>query len=382
VGGIATETVTEDAHTAMKLHALGWRSAYVAIPLAAGLATERFGYHVTQRVRWARGMLQILRLDNPLLKKGLSFPQRLNYLSATGHFLFGIPRLVYLVAPPAYLLLGLHPLQASAAAVAAYALPHVFLSIVGGSAFAQGARHSFQAEVYETAIAPFVALVTLLTLASPRHARFRVTVKGAKTDRTRFDARNALPNLVVAAFVAMAMLAVPWRWATWPTERATVLLAACWNLYNLVILAPALAVALDRPQRRSAWRVARSNRVELRAADGAAWSGRLLDLGEEGFAAWGPGEALPSGEISGTIESDRGAPLEVRGAVIARSEALGSGGIRVKLAGGEHRDAMLREAVEPANAWLPRPVPLDRPLEAFLGLVRVSTRALAERRRA
>ncbi|RMD57976.1 glycosyltransferase, partial [Candidatus Parcubacteria bacterium] len=60
VGGVAHETITEDAHTALKLHAKGWHSAYLAIPQAAGLATERYAFHVRQRMRWAQGMVQIL----------------------------------------------------------------------------------------------------------------------------------------------------------------------------------------------------------------------------------------------------------------------------------------------------------------------------------
>ena len=43
------------------------------LPQAAGLATERLAIHVGQRMRWARGMTQIFRVDNPLLGRGLSF---------------------------------------------------------------------------------------------------------------------------------------------------------------------------------------------------------------------------------------------------------------------------------------------------------------------
>ncbi len=153
VGGIAQETVTEDAHTALKLHALGWRSIYVDIPQAAGLATERFGFHVQQRIRWARGMVQILRRDNPLFKRGLKLAQRFNYLNAAGHFLFGVPRLIYLVAPEAYLLLGLHPLNADVREVLIYALPHLFLAAACGASVNRNTRYSFWPEVFETSIA-------------------------------------------------------------------------------------------------------------------------------------------------------------------------------------------------------------------------------------
>ncbi|HBX5997268.1 TPA: glycosyltransferase [Klebsiella pneumoniae] len=71
IGGFAVETVTEDAHTALKFQRLGWKSAFLDIPLAAGLATERLVVHVIQRTRWARGMTQIFRVDNPLFGREL-----------------------------------------------------------------------------------------------------------------------------------------------------------------------------------------------------------------------------------------------------------------------------------------------------------------------
>ena len=77
IGGIAVETVTEDAHTSLRMQMNGWGTAYINIPQAAGLATERLSAHVGQRIRWARGMIQILRTDNPLFQPGLKWYQRL-----------------------------------------------------------------------------------------------------------------------------------------------------------------------------------------------------------------------------------------------------------------------------------------------------------------
>src|SRR5579862_5438648 len=48
IGGIAVETVTEDAHTALRMQRRGWNTAYLNIPLAAGLATESLAAHIGQ----------------------------------------------------------------------------------------------------------------------------------------------------------------------------------------------------------------------------------------------------------------------------------------------------------------------------------------------
>jgi len=69
--------VTEDAHTALKLHRRGYTTAYINEAQAAGLATESLSAHVSQRMRWARGMAQIFRTDNPFLGRGLTLWQRI-----------------------------------------------------------------------------------------------------------------------------------------------------------------------------------------------------------------------------------------------------------------------------------------------------------------
>src|ERR1700677_1068035 len=61
IGGFATQTAAEDAHTALRLHRKGWQSAYIKLPLASGLATERLRLHIAHARRWARGLHQILR---------------------------------------------------------------------------------------------------------------------------------------------------------------------------------------------------------------------------------------------------------------------------------------------------------------------------------
>ncbi len=90
VGGVAVETVTEDAQTSLRMQMRGWNTAYINIPQAAGLATERLSGHVRQRIRWARGMIQNLRIENPLFAPGLKLGQRFCYFNAMLHFLYAL----------------------------------------------------------------------------------------------------------------------------------------------------------------------------------------------------------------------------------------------------------------------------------------------------
>ena len=114
--------MTEDAHTSLRMQMNGWNTAYINIPQAAGLATERLSGHVKQRIRWARGMIQIMRTDNPLFAQGLKLAQRLCYFNAMSHFLYALPRLIFLTAPLIYLVLGHTNVPGYWAAILAYAL--------------------------------------------------------------------------------------------------------------------------------------------------------------------------------------------------------------------------------------------------------------------
>ena len=200
IGGIAVETVTEDAHTSLRMQMKGWGTAYINIPQAAGLATERLSAHVGQRIRWARGMIQILRTDNPLFAPGLKFPQRLCYFNAMAHFMYAIPRLIFLSAPLIYLLLNHTNMPGYWAAILAYALPHLILSNVTNSRIQGEHRHSFWNEIYETVLSPYILLPTMMALINPKLGKFNVTAKGGVVKRTFFDTRIAQPFLILLLF--------------------------------------------------------------------------------------------------------------------------------------------------------------------------------------
>ncbi|MCF6209323.1 MAG: UDP-forming cellulose synthase catalytic subunit [Gammaproteobacteria bacterium] len=256
IGGIAVETVTEDAHTALRLHRLGYNSAYLKIPQAAGLATESFAAHVGQRIRWARGMAQILRLDNPLLGKGLSIWQRLCYGNAMLHFLSGIPRLVFLSAPLAFLLLHAYIIYAPALLILLYVAPHLIHASITNSRIQGKYRYSFWAEIYETALAWYIARPTTTALIAPHKGSFNVTAKGGLIAEEHFDWRISKPFLVLIVLNLLGIIVGLGRLVGGPDhEVGTVLLNLAWASYNLLILGAALGVAMEARQVRRAHRV-------------------------------------------------------------------------------------------------------------------------------
>ena len=285
IGGFAVETVTEDAHTMLKMHRRGWDSCYLRLPLAAGLATERLILHIGQRVRWARGMIQIFRLDNPMLGPGLTIGQRICYLQAMGHFFFALPRVVFLTAPLAFLLFGLNIIAASPLAIVSYALPHIFHSVATNSRLQRNNRHSFWSEIYETVLALFLVRVTLVTLFAPRRGKFNVTNKGGLLENGYFDLGAVYPNLILAFFLVAGVIRGVFGMLFLKTEQLTfqaLLLNSIWGFFSLLTVMAALAVGRETRQVRSRARVRATVPVAIYLPDGRAISGMTQDLSQGG----------------------------------------------------------------------------------------------------
>ena len=292
VGGVAVETVTEDAHTSLRLQMNGWNTAYINIPQAAGLATERLSGHVRQRIRWARGMIQIIRIDNPLLARGLNLFQRLCYFNAMSHFLYALPRLVFLTAPLIYLVLGRTNVPGYWAAILAYAFPHLVLASLTNSRIQGQHRHSFWNEIYETVLAPYIFVPTMLALINPKLGSFNVTAKGGVVNRAFFDTRIAQPFLVMLAFDLLGcLMAIPrFHLFNIPLIRGlydgdhpgTIVMNLLWTFFNMTILGVATAVAWESQQRRQTVRVAMSVPTDVVLADGTIFAGVTSDLSSGG----------------------------------------------------------------------------------------------------
>ncbi|HDS1725225.1 UDP-forming cellulose synthase catalytic subunit [Pseudomonas putida] len=298
IGGFAVETVTEDAHTALRLHRQGWTSAYLSIPQAAGLATESLSAHIGQRIRWARGMVQIFRTDNPLFGRGLSLFQRVCYANAMLHFLAGLPRLVFLTAPLAFLLLHAYIIYAPALMILLYVLPHMIHASLTNSRMQGKYRQTFWGEVYETVLAWYIARPTTVALFAPKKGTFNVTAKGGLMEQEQFDWRIAQPYLWLAALNVVGLGFAVWRLVTGPTaEIGTVIVSSLWVIYNLLIIGAAVAVAAEVRQVRRAHRVQMRLPAGLMLASGHAYPCTLVDYSDGGIGLQvQPGLELKPGE--------------------------------------------------------------------------------------
>ncbi|MCK8784319.1 UDP-forming cellulose synthase catalytic subunit [Roseomonas sp. NAR14] len=369
VGGVPHATVTEDCHCSLKMQRRGWNTAYLRLPLAAGLATERLMLHIGQRSRWARGMVQILRIENPLFADGLSLPQRLCYFMAMFSFLFPLPRLVFLTSPLAYLLFGQSVIAASPLAIVAYAAPHIVHSVATASRMQSKVRHSFWSEIYEAVLALWLVPVTLATLVDPTRGKFNVTDKGGMLQEGFLDLRAVGPNAVLGLVLLVGILIGIHGAIVHPVgsiEFQAYLLNAIWATFCLVTVGAGIAVGRERRQVRERARVAAVLPAVVHLPDGRLIEGRTHDLSLGGAALTAERPATLEDETPIRIELDLGPDrVLIPGQVLRWHD----GRLQIRFTPQDIRDEgqIVRAVLCRADAWVNwddnRP---DRPFRSFL----------------
>jgi cellulose synthase (UDP-forming) len=400
IGGLATETVTEDAHTSIRLQKKGWSTAYINIPQAAGLATERLSGHIRQRVRWARGMTQILRLENPLFGRGLKLAQRLCYLNSAAHFLFALPRLVFLMAPLIYLIYGGTNLPGTWQVILAFATPHLVMLYLTHLRIQGRHRHSFWNEIYETVLAPYVLLPTIGAFLWPRRPRFNVTAKGQVLYSSFFDRRIARPFVLMLFVNFIGLLcAIPRLhlfaasnapgWQGWllsvphrmydPHHLGTIVMNVAWTLFNMILLGVATAVAWENQQRRRAVRVNVEVPGGVVLPDGSVVQGLTGDLSSTGVRLWTgsrlnvqPGDAVRI--VLPVLDGDASLPATV---VRVEDESLRAQFDALSLA---EEEALTMVLYSRADTWLgwDESREGDHPVRSFARIVRLAARGLRQ----
>ncbi|PTN35622.1 glycosyltransferase family 2 protein [Desulfonatronum sp. SC1] len=248
-GGIAGQTITEDAETALGLHARGYSSAYISRPMVCGLSPETFGDLVTQRNRWAQGMVQIFMLKNPLFLKGLKWFQRICYTNSSAFWFFSLSRVVFFLAPILYLGFGLRVYNASLGQVLAFTMPHLFCAIIFTDFLHGKVRHPFFSELYEIVLSLYNLPAMISALIRPKSPSFKVTPKEASLKQD-FLSPLAKPFYVILALILLAYPFGLVRWLNHPLELDSILITMAWNTFNLTFVFLCLGIVWERRQIR------------------------------------------------------------------------------------------------------------------------------------
>jgi cellulose synthase/poly-beta-1,6-N-acetylglucosamine synthase-like glycosyltransferase len=212
VGGVATETLTEDIHTTIRLQRKGWSTVYHNDVVALGLAAADANAYMLQRRRWAAGAMQVLRKERPLTGRGLSFGQRLAYAATLFAWFDSWRTLAYQLIPVVILLTGAMPVSVPMSVFGPAAVTLFVMQFVTLRLLARGYYPPILSLIFEMLRLPAVFPATFVIFAPGRAGTFRVTPKG-RTEESGPVRAARVPRLYLV-LMGLAVLALAWAGAS------------------------------------------------------------------------------------------------------------------------------------------------------------------------
>jgi len=296
VGGMATETVTEDFETSLHLQARGHKIVYHNEHLVQGLAPDTLNAYLIQRFRWAQGTLSAFRPGRWLpWRKGLTWKQKVSYTGALLHYLTPLQRLTYAVTLIIVGAFGIVPMTYQG-------LPHlvlwaswIILSLLAVTALERGTSHPFEG-TRNILLSMGVFLRAIPALVSRRRFIFRVTPKN-EVDMGGWGSIRPLWLPFTLGLVTAMVLAFRWvdlvflddqRFDLLPAISLEILLViSLFAIVEVSILVEIFRHLMTRRQERALWRFP----VQLPATI-SGHPATVVDLHQTGAGFFAPADVV------------------------------------------------------------------------------------------
>ena len=285
VGLIATQSITEDMHTGLRMHAKGWKSLFVNERLIAAIAADDVTSFNTQRLRWGEGNLGIFAFDNPLTIKGLTFAQRLCYLGSMLSWTTGVQKLLIYATPIAMLATGIAPVERMTWQL--FWITALYLATIWSAVKIASNGYGMLLAIELTQMACFWTQVrsTWRAIFKRKRATFVVTAKRGR--QSNGIMRHLAPQIILIAASAFAMaMAIARYWLAVSNDLVGLVVGIGLAGVNCYLAWLVIQRALRSKDRRSAWRHPIALHVTYQGvdADGVAFSGQCVtrDINEGG----------------------------------------------------------------------------------------------------
>ncbi len=250
IGGVSSNSITEDMNTAMRLHGAGWKSIYHNELLAEGLAPDDLSSTLKQRLRWAQGTIQVLVRENPLTKPGLTFWQRLQYFKTMYSYFSGFATLIFIACPIIYFFTDIIPVKTYGPDFVIHFFPAFIINRLTFLAATWGipAREVWRSEQYAIALFPLL-IQAVLSVFTGQKLSFQVTPKQRQSG---IYLRLVWPQLVVFVLTILGILWSLYRFAIGHLNYPGVhLLNGAWAIYNLLLLWAIIRASVWQPAKEA-----------------------------------------------------------------------------------------------------------------------------------
>jgi cellulose synthase (UDP-forming) len=257
VGGVATETVTEDIHTSVRMHSRGWRTLFVNEALAFGIAPQTIKAFLVQRLRWAQGTMQLYRSKEcPLWIPGLTFQQRIAYLSSFLAYFESIQKLVLILTPVVILWFDIFPMSVDFIPFLIRWVPYFGLNIIANQVGGRGVFNYLKTEKYNV-LKSIVFIQGTFTLFINKPLKFKVTPKTIDESVYRQEREQMAGFILIFIVIAASMIYALGKLILQTSMRVSAdsfIVALIWSTYNAFIIFLALREIFSKRHERKKYR--------------------------------------------------------------------------------------------------------------------------------
>ncbi len=233
--GFAIGTISEDIATGMMIESKGYKCLALNNVEAYGTAVNDLSGFVKQRSRWARGCVQILKKYNILKNKGLSFKQKIEYLSCISYWFFGVRRMVYLLTPLLFSIFGVIIVDCNLTTFISIWLPTYILKRFTLDIFEGNKRSSTWNKIYETILTPVLCKEVLKEFFGFGNTKFEVTPKSSQNLKmSKTNKQLLISHLVLLILNILGLIMCLFRIKT--SGITVYILSLLWIISNIFYL--------------------------------------------------------------------------------------------------------------------------------------------------
>ncbi|HZG45722.1 MAG TPA: cellulose synthase catalytic subunit [Allosphingosinicella sp.] len=241
--------VSEDIYSSIVLHqdrTRRWKSVLHPDVETRMLSPQDLLTWTIQRYKYAGGSLDIFLHDNPIVRPGFSFGQRMMYLNTFWSYLGGLWNIVFLLAPIIYLFTAIPPVSAYTTDFFLHIIPFL-VTLELAMMFGTWGINGYKSKVTFLASFP-LSLQALWAVLRKQKIKFHVTPK----DRQEGNFLHLVWPQV--AMMALTIISLLWAIGSWALGRDNftmegIVANGLWGLNNVLAMSIMVRAAFWKPDR-------------------------------------------------------------------------------------------------------------------------------------
>ena len=281
IGGFPTDTITEDFETGILIQSHGYTTYATTEVLASGLSPTTFKSMLSQRVRWARGVIQSIRNCRVPFNQNLSVAARISYMVNYSYWGSFGRRIIFTMAPIVFALFDLQIAVCGFWDLLLFWGPsHLFYSI-SMRLLSSDVRNQRWSQIIDTILAPYMVIPVLLENLGIKQRKFKVTRKNKEERGNEFSFHYALPHIIQLALSIAALV----RFTSGKYGMALIYssIIIFWLVYNVINLVYAIIFIWGRKIYRQSERFAAKEDLTIITAD-HVYQTKTVNISESGLA--------------------------------------------------------------------------------------------------